>query len=121
VPRNGKFYWYVPIRNRATSRMGPSGVAVGDSPTEDHSRDALGKTRRPRMARSTRPFFIDDDDQAYLYWGNPKLQYVRLKREMILVQRRHCPDSTHRRRQARATYDVRGGPVGCTSATDYTT
>ncbi|WP_254909912.1 carbohydrate-binding protein [Micromonospora sp. NBS 11-29] len=27
--------------------------------------------------------FIDDDGQAYLYWGNPNLWYVRLNQDMI--------------------------------------
>jgi arabinoxylan arabinofuranohydrolase len=41
VPRNGKFYWYVPIRTRNTNRMA-IGVAVGDSPLGPFH-DALGK------------------------------------------------------------------------------
>ena len=27
--------------------------------------------------------FIDDDGQAYLYWGNPSLWYVKLDKDMI--------------------------------------
>jgi hypothetical protein len=27
--------------------------------------------------------FIDDDGQAYLYWGNPALKYVKLNKDMI--------------------------------------
>jgi arabinoxylan arabinofuranohydrolase len=27
--------------------------------------------------------FIDDDGQAYLYWGNPRLWYVKLNQDMI--------------------------------------
>ena len=27
--------------------------------------------------------FIDDDGQAYLYWGNPNLWYVKLNKDMI--------------------------------------
>ena len=29
------------------------------------------------------PVFIDDDDQAYMYWGNGTLQYVTLNEDMI--------------------------------------
>ncbi|KAK4446523.1 Arabinoxylan arabinofuranohydrolase [Podospora aff. communis PSN243] len=80
VPRNGKFYWYVPIRNRATNRMA-IGVAVGDSPTGPF-RDALGKPLAEN-GEIDPAVFIDDDGQAYLYWGNPKLMYVRLNQDMI--------------------------------------
>jgi hypothetical protein len=27
--------------------------------------------------------FIDDDGQAYLYWGNSKLFYVKLNKDMV--------------------------------------
>ena len=27
--------------------------------------------------------FVDSDGQAYLYWGNPKLYYVKLTEDMI--------------------------------------
>jgi len=80
IPRNGKFYWYVPVRNRATGGMA-IGVAVGDSPTGPF-RDALG---RPLVENGEIDphAFIDDNGQAYLYWGNPRLWYVRLNTDMI--------------------------------------
>ncbi|WP_155340974.1 family 43 glycosylhydrolase [Acrocarpospora corrugata] len=78
--RNSKFYWYVPVRNRATGGMA-IGVAVGDSPTGPF-RDALG---RPLVENSEIDpnVLIDDNGQAYLYWGNPRLWYVRLNTDMI--------------------------------------
>lgn len=80
VYRNGKFYWYVPVVNRATGRMA-IGVGVSDSPTGPF-RDALG---RPLVENGEidPSVFIDDDGQAYLYWGNPNLWYVRLNPDMI--------------------------------------
>ena len=27
--------------------------------------------------------FIDDDGQAYMYWGNPNVYYVKLNEDMI--------------------------------------
>jgi arabinoxylan arabinofuranohydrolase len=80
VPRNGKFYWYVPIRNRATGRMA-IGVGVSDSPTGPF-RDAIGRPLAENNEIDP-AVFIDDDDQAYLYWGNPRLVYVRLNKDMI--------------------------------------
>jgi arabinoxylan arabinofuranohydrolase len=80
VSRNGRFYWYVPVTNRSTGRMA-IGVGVSDSPTGPF-RDALG---RPLVENGEFDphVFIDDDGQAYLYWGNPNLWYVRLNPDMI--------------------------------------
>ncbi|GIJ51435.1 glycoside hydrolase [Virgisporangium aliadipatigenens] len=80
VERNGKFYWYVPMKVRATGRMA-IGVAVADSPTGPF-RDALG---HPLVDTNEidPTVFIDDDGQAYLYWGNPNLWYVRLNADMV--------------------------------------
>ncbi|MFG1677030.1 family 43 glycosylhydrolase [Micromonospora sp. NPDC049282] len=79
VYRNGKFYWYVPMVVRATGQMG-IGVAVADSPTGPF-RDAIG---RPLVSNGEidPTVFIDDDGQAYLYWGNPRLWYVKLNADM---------------------------------------
>jgi hypothetical protein len=80
INRNGRFYWYVPIRNRATGRMA-IGVGVSSSPTGPFT-DALG---RPLVENGEidPTVFIDDNGQAYLYWGNPNLWYVRLNTDMI--------------------------------------
>ncbi|WP_443053542.1 glycoside hydrolase family 43 protein [Streptomyces sp. NBC_00285] len=79
VERDGKFYWYVPVTARATGRMA-IGVAVSDSPTGPF-RDALG---HPLVENSEidPTVFIDDDGQAYLYWGHPNLWYVKLNADM---------------------------------------
>ena len=57
------------------------GVGVSDSPTGPF-RDAIG---RPLVDNGEidPTVFIDDDGQAYLYWGNPHLWYVRLNADMI--------------------------------------
>jgi arabinoxylan arabinofuranohydrolase len=79
VERNGKFYWYVPVVNDATGRMA-IGVAVADSPTGPF-RDAIG---HPLVENGEidPTVFIDTDGQAYLYWGNPNLWYVKLNADM---------------------------------------
>ncbi|MEU5262129.1 glycoside hydrolase family 43 protein [Amycolatopsis sp. NPDC021455] len=80
VERNGKFYWYAPMVNRSSGRMA-IGVGVSDSPTGPF-RDALG---HPLVENGEfdPTVFIDDNGQAYLYWGNPNLWYVRLNADMI--------------------------------------
>lgn len=80
IERNGKFYWYVPVRQRSNGQM-VIGVGVSDSPTGPF-RDAIG---RPLVGNNEidPTVFIDDDGQAYLYWGNPGLWYVKLNSDMI--------------------------------------
>jgi hypothetical protein len=79
IARNGKFYWYVPVRT--TSGAQAIGVGVADSPTGPF-RDALG---RPLIqnAEIDPSVYIDDDGQAYLFYGNPRLWYVKLNADMI--------------------------------------
>jgi len=80
--RNGKFYWYVPM-NEASGKGMSIGVAVSNSPTGPF-KDALGKPLVHSGNGDIDPtVFIDDDGQAYLYWGNPYLKYVKLNEDMI--------------------------------------
>ena len=80
--RNGKFYWYVPI-NQSNGKGMAIGVAVSTSPTGPF-KDALGKPLVHSGNGDIDPtVFIDDDGQAYLYWGNPYLKYVKLKDDMV--------------------------------------
>ncbi|MDR7276578.1 glycoside hydrolase family 43 protein [Catenuloplanes atrovinosus] len=80
VERNGRFYWYVPVTSRATGRMA-IGVGVSSSPTGPFT-DAIG---RPLVENGEidPTVLIDTDGQAYLYWGNPNLWYVRLNTDMV--------------------------------------
>ncbi|KAK7440901.1 hypothetical protein CaCOL14_001968 [Colletotrichum acutatum] len=80
IERNGLFYYYVTITNGAT--VGRSiGVAVSDEITGPY-RDAIGEPL-VEDGQIDPTIFIDDDGQAYLYWGNPGLSYVRLNEDMI--------------------------------------
>jgi hypothetical protein len=81
VHRNGKFYWYVPVAQKNGGMA--VGVAVSNSPTGPFA-DALGKPLASTGTGDIDPsVFIDDDGQAYLYWGNPNLWYVRLNEDMV--------------------------------------
>jgi beta-xylosidase len=82
IERNGKFYWYVSAGVTALGRHG-IGVAVSDRPTGNFV-DALGKPLIIANWGDIDPtVFIDDDRQAYLYWGNNNLWYVKLNEDMI--------------------------------------
>lgn len=87
IERNGKFYWYVCAHHRALNCMA-IGVAVGDTPLGPFH-DALGK---PLAAEAGNwdyidpTVFIDNDGQAYLFWGNPRLYYARLNPDMVSIK-----------------------------------
>ncbi len=82
VERNGKYYYYVTLVPAETGGRA-IGVAVADSP-EGPFRDAIGKPLcGPNWDYIDPTVYIDDDGQAYLYFGNPRLYYVRLNEDMI--------------------------------------
>ena len=79
IERNGKWYMYCPIHGHGI------GVLVADSPYGPFI-DPLGK---PLVWRSEHWYdidptvWIDDDGQAYMYWGNPHTYCVKLNEDMI--------------------------------------
>lgn len=82
IQRDGKFYWYICAHSKITNAMA-IGVAVADSPTGTF-RDAIGRPLADgNWAYIDPTVFIDDDGQAWLYWGNPEVYYVKLNRDMI--------------------------------------
>ena len=85
IEHNGKFYWYVCLRSKLTNTMA-IGVAVGDSPLGPF-KDAIGKPLYDGSWDFIDPtVFVDDDGQAYLYWGNPNIYYVKLNDDMISLK-----------------------------------
>jgi len=80
IYRNGKFYYYLPVNQKNGGNA--IGVAVSDSPTGPF-KDAIGKPLLSGYGYIDPTVFIDDDGQAYLYWGNPNLWHVKLNEDMI--------------------------------------
>lgn len=80
IYRNGKFYYYVPVNKKNGGNA--IGVAVSDSPTGPFT-DVLGTPLLSGNGYIDPSVFIDDDGQAYMYWGNPNLWYVKLNEDMI--------------------------------------
>lgn len=81
--RNGKYYFYF-VAN------GEIGVATSDSPNGPFT-DALGhplisKNDVPKTYPIDPDVFIDDDGQAYLYYGNNHLVAAKLKSDMISLE-----------------------------------
>ena len=83
IERNGKFYWYICAHSRLSRGMA-IGVAVSDSPTGPF-RDAIGKPlfENGSWDHIDPTVMIDDDGQAWLMWGNPRIYYLKLNKDMI--------------------------------------
>ncbi|KAH8728681.1 putative xylanase 7 [Phaeosphaeriaceae sp. PMI808] len=81
IARNGKFYYYVPVQQRSGAMA--IGVGISDSITGPY-KDAIGK---PLVANNEidPTVYIDDNGQAYLYWGNPNLWHAKLNADMISI------------------------------------
>ena len=79
IERNGKWYMYCPIHGNGI------GVLMADSPYGPFT-DPIVK---PLVWRSEHWYdidptvWIDDDGQAYMYWGNPHTYCVKLNEDMI--------------------------------------
>lgn len=79
IERNGKWYMYCPIHGNGI------GVLVADSPCGLY-KDPLGKPlvwQKEHWDDIDPTVWIDDDGQAYMYWGNPNVYYVKLNEDMI--------------------------------------
>ena len=79
VTRNGKYYLYAPLHGHGI------GVLVADSPYGPF-KDPLGEPlvwQKEHWEDIDPTVFIDDDGQAYMYWGNPNTYYVKLNEDMI--------------------------------------
>ncbi len=82
IARGGKFYLYAPV-SVAGSPKNVIAVGVADTPAGPF-RDAIGKPLiAPAKDNIDPTVWIDHDGQAYLYWGNPDLWYVKLNTDMI--------------------------------------
>ena len=83
IERDGKFFWYICAHCKQSGGMA-IGVAVSESPTGPF-RDALGKPlyTDEKWDHIDPTVMIDDDGQAWLMWGNPRVYYLKLNRDMI--------------------------------------
>lgn len=90
IERDGKFYWYVTVEH-GTIRGKSIGVGVADTPIGPF-RDARGSAliTNDMTTEQTQinwddidpTVYIDDDGQAYLFWGNTQCYYAKLKANM---------------------------------------
>lgn len=92
IERDGKFYWYVSTEHKNGGKA--IGVAVADHPIGPF-KDARGSaliTNEMTTATDIHwddidpTVFIDDDGQAYLFWGNTACYYAKLKSNMVELE-----------------------------------
>jgi hypothetical protein len=105
VQKGDKFYWYVPMSHKTINGFA-IGVAVSNSPTGpfvDAKGSALITNDLTTDVNITwddidPTIFVDDDGQAYMYWGNTSCKYIKLKSNMIdtdgLIQYVKLPNYT---------------------------
>lgn len=90
IERNGRYYYYFAANDiQSNEELGGIGVAVADRP-EGPYRDALGKPLIDQFYHGAQPIdphvFIDDDGQAYLYYGGWKhCNVVKLNEDMVSI------------------------------------
>lgn len=91
IERNGKYYDYAAVEHDSTHPGKAIAVAVADSPTGPF-KDARGSAlitndmtspQSGMMWDDIDPTVIIDNGQAYLFWGNHKCYYAKLKDNMI--------------------------------------
>lgn len=79
IARNGQYYLYVPLNNATGARIGVGVSSTAAGPFMD----PLGKELAASGSGNIDPtVFVDDDGQAYMYWGNGTLRYVKLNEDM---------------------------------------
>lgn len=90
IERNGKFFWYVAVEHKTIPGKA-IGVAVSDNPVGPF-KDARGSAIITNNMTKETPIgwddidpsvIIDDNGQAYLFWGNTVCKYAKLKENMI--------------------------------------
>ena len=80
IERNGKWYWYVTATIKGESYPG-IGVAVADNPAGPY-KDPIRKPLVRGWFKIDPSVFIDDNGQAYLFYGNNMLWYAKLSNSM---------------------------------------
>lgn len=90
VEHEGKFWWYVTVEHESIHGKA-IGVAVSDSPAGPF-KDARGSAIITNNMTTDVSIswddidpscYVDENGQAYLYWGNTQCYYVKLKSNMI--------------------------------------
>ena len=121
VKRHGKYFLY-----STTGRPGGHGysvaVAVSDRPTGPFV-DAIGGPLFDNAITTGGPedsiedidptVFVDDDGQAYLYWGNRTLHYALLNKDMISLKDLNGDGKITEGADIFSKIEIKDRPAGC--------
>ena len=83
IERNGKWYWYVTATIKGQAYPG-IGVAVADNPAGPY-KDPIKKPLVQGWFKIDPTVIIDDNGQAYLFYGNNMLWYTKLTKSMTSI------------------------------------
>ena len=83
IERDGKWYWYVTATIKGEAYPG-IGVAVADNPAGPY-RDPIRKPLVKGWFKIDPTVMIDDNGQAYLFYGNNMLWYAKLTKSMTAI------------------------------------
>jgi len=115
--RNGKFYLYAPININGWPTMS------SPSPWRTTRWAVQGRLGKPLIDVSggyiDPTILLDDDGQAYLYWGNPNVWYVKLNPDMISIRARSSKTVRLPKSKGRKTLLLSGRPVGLQTERPY--
>ena len=84
------------------------GVLVADNPYGPY-KDPLGQPlvwQKEHWDDIDPTVWIDDDGQAYMYWGNPNVYYVKLNEDMISYSGDKFTEFTTSLKDAKGTHDL---------------
>ena len=79
IERDGKFFYFVPVTKSSGGYA--IGIGISDKITGPY-KDALGKHLLANGGIDP-TVWIDDDGQAYMYWGHSGAYYVKLNKDML--------------------------------------
>lgn len=83
IERDGKWYWYCTATIKGEAYPG-IGVAVADNPAGPYT-DPIKKPLVKGWFKIDPSVFIDDNGQAYLFYGNNMLWYTKLTKKMTAI------------------------------------
>ncbi len=100
IKRGDKYYWFVTAEHKSI-RGKAIGVAVADSPEGPFipqpealiTNDMTTKYTPIGWEDIDPTVMVDDDGQAYIFWGNTQLYYARLKENMVELDSEIMPIS----------------------------
>ena len=93
IEYHGRFYWFVSVTH-ASIKGKAIGIAVADNPAGPFTdaKDAALVTHdmlpsaKSELANLDPAILVDDDGQAYMFWGNGMCYFARLSQNLLTIE-----------------------------------